>query len=109
MIRHSSEKVIEVHAHKFGGEGSIYVRNLLNGPQELYDKGRVFGHTTLQPGCSIGFHIHKGESETYYILNGQADYNDNGITVPIQAGDVTFCADGEGHGIANTGDMPYNK
>ena len=31
----------------FQGTGEITVRDILNGPEELYEKGRVFAHTTV--------------------------------------------------------------
>lgn len=106
MVRKSAEKIQEVHEHKFGADGYITVRSLLNTPEEMYNKGRVFAHTTVAVGSGIGYHVHKGDSETYYIYSGEAEYNDNGTLVPVSAGDVTYTADGEGHGIRNTGSEP---
>lgn len=104
MIRRSNEKLVEIKEHPFNGEGSISVRNILNSPEEMNNKGRIFAHTTLQPGCSVGFHIHEGESETYYIFHGEAEFNDNGIIKVVSTGDVTFTPAGQGHGIKNVGD-----
>lgn len=106
MIRRSKDKIVEAHERKFGGDGTITVRSLLNNSEELNGKGRVFAHTTLNPGCGIGFHMHNGESETYYILSGEGEYNDNGTLCPVGAGDVTHTPSGEGHGIRNTGSEP---
>jgi len=106
MVRKGSERKIETAEHKFGGDGFITVRHLINSDAELNNKGRVFAHTTLLPGCGIGFHIHNGDSELYYIYSGEGEYNDNGTIVPISAGDVTITAPGEGHGIKNTGSEP---
>lgn len=90
----------------FGGASEITVRSLLNGPEEMGRKGRVFGHTTVYPGSEIGYHVHHGDSETYYILSGRGRYNDNGTITEIGAGDVAYCAPGEGHGLACIGDKP---
>lgn len=54
----------------------------------------------------IGYHVHDGESETYYILSGRGIFNDNGTVVEVGPGDVTFTGDGEGHSIEATGDEP---
>ena len=69
------------------------------------EKGNVMmKEVTLEPGCSLGFHMHYGESETYYILTGEGEYNDNGTSWRhVKAGDITFTPDGRGHGLANTG------
>lgn len=106
MIRKSEEKVSVRKPAPFNGVGEITVRNLLNGPEEMSQKGRVFGHTTVYPGSVIGYHIHTGDSETYYILSGKGKYNDNGTFVEIGPGDVAYCAPGEGHGLECIGDEP---
>ncbi|MBN1453115.1 MAG: cupin domain-containing protein [Anaerolineales bacterium] len=106
MIRQNKEKRIEVREHAFDGEGKITVRSLLNNEEEMYHKGRVFAHTSLPPGSSIGYHIHSGESETYYIYSGIGEFNDNGTLKTVQKGDVTFTPAQEGHGIKNIGDEP---
>lgn len=106
MIRRSEDKKVEVHQNKFGGDGHITVKNLLNTPEEMYKKGRAFAHTTLLPGCSIGYHVHNDESETYYIYSGEAEFNDNGTIKKIGTGDVAFTPSGSGHGIKNIGTEP---
>lgn len=106
MIRRSKEKISVRKPAPFDGVGEITVRSLLNGPEEMSQKGRVFGHTTVYPGSEIGYHIHNGDSETYYILSGEGRYNDNGTIVEIGPGDVAYCAPGEGHGLACIGDEP---
>lgn len=106
MIRKSSEKKVDRYEHKFGGDGYIVVESLIENDKELNDKGRAFAHTTLNPGCEVGYHIHNGDTEIYYILSGKAQYNDNGIITEVEAGDVTFTPNGTGHGIKNTGNVP---
>ncbi len=106
MIRTKDELNKERKPAPFNGVGEITVRSLLNGPEELYEKGRVFAHSTLYPGSAIGYHVHKGESETYYILSGKGKLNDNGQERLLNPGDVAFTGDGEGHGLENIGDEP---
>jgi mannose-6-phosphate isomerase-like protein (cupin superfamily) len=106
MIRRNKERIVTVREHLFDGDGQITVRSLLNDEEEMYHKGRVFAHTTLQPGCSIGYHIHSDESETYYIYSGIGEFNDNGTLKTVYAGDVTITPAGQGHGIKNIGDEP---
>lgn len=61
-------------------------------------------HKILVLSSSLGYHEHHGESETYYILTGEGNYDDNGRIRPVKAGDVTFTPDGCGHALTNTGD-----
>lgn len=106
MIRSSDDKVTETKRAPFNGVGEITVRSLLNGPEEMLQKGRVFAHTTVQPGSGIGFHMHQDDSETYYILGGIGRYNDNGVVTTVRAGDVTYTPPGAGHGIEAVGSEP---
>ena len=99
MVRKRDDKIYDKKPSPFNGTGEILVRSLLNGEDEMYKAGRVFGHTTVYPGSAIGYHIHNGESETYYILSGTAKYNDNGVI-------KTFTGSGEGHGIEAIGNEP---
>lgn len=106
MVRKSDEKQTVRKPAPLEGVGEITVRSLLNGPEEMSQKGRVFAHTTVHPGSEIGYHVHSGDSETYYILSGTGRYNDNGHETIVSAGDVTYTASGEGHGIACIGEEP---
>lgn len=86
-----------------GGKGHVLIKHIL-GEKELNGKCGLYAEVTLEPGCSLGYHEHHGESETYYILTGEGNYDDNGRIRPVKAGDVTFTPDGCGHALTNTGD-----
>ena len=97
MIRKKNECKVEFREH-------MRITNFINGPEELCGKGRMYSRITLRSGCSIGFHVHEKDSELFYILSGEAEYNDNGEIKTVTAGDVTVCPPGTGHGIANKGE-----
>ncbi|MBB5336787.1 cupin domain-containing protein [Pectinatus brassicae] len=88
---------------KAGGKGHILIEHLIT-PAEMKDKCQMFAKVTLEPHCSLGYHQHVGNNETYHIIEGTGLYNDNGKEITVQSGDTTFCPDGEYHGIENTGD-----
>lgn len=66
----------------------------------------MFAHTTITPGSGIGYHIHDGDTEIYYVYSGHGEYNDNGTICRVGPGDVTFTPSGQGHGIKCTGGEP---
>lgn len=101
-ITKSDMRKTEKAEHVNGGAGYIVKESLLS-EKELGVHCRLFSRVTLPEGGEIGYHEHHDETETYYILKGNGMYNDNGNKVEVKAGDVTFCEDGCGHGLVNTG------
>lgn len=85
-----------------GGKGHVLIKHLLDAEQ-MKRSARMYAEVTLEPGCEIGFHKHTNESETYYVLAGSGDYNDNGTIRKVGVGDVTFTPNGFSHGLLNTG------
>ena len=70
-----------------GGEGHVIIKRLL-GDKELNGKCKMYAEVTLEHGCSLGYHEHHQNSETYYILSGEGEYNDNGSIRGVKPGDV---------------------
>jgi len=94
-----AEKRIE---NMCGGEGHVIIKEILD-EKRLNWKCGLYAQVTLEEGCSVGYHEHHNESETYYILSGEGEYNDNGTVRLVKSGDVTFTPDNCGHGLKNTG------
>lgn len=86
------------------GKGELFLTKLHETFSSKPEKLRTFAIAELEPGASVGYHIHEGECESYYIISGKGLYNDNGNIIDISDGDITFTPSGEGHGIENTGD-----
>ena len=84
------------------GKGLVHIKHLTD-KEGLYGHGRMFAHVTVAPGCSIGDHPHNGETEFYYILKGEAVFNDNGTEKMVHAGDICATGYGEVHGLENKG------
>ena len=106
MVRREAECKVDHKEHMREGDGTVILTSLISSPKELYDKGRLFSRITLNPGCSIGYHVHEQDAELFYILAGIGVYSDNGTEKAVRAGDVTICETGHGHSIANTGEDP---
>ena len=105
-ILRRKDEAVRFSKKMFGGDGEVKMTQILNGADEMYGKGRLFNHVTLEPGCGLGWHVHTGDGETYFVLRGHAEYNDNGVLTQLHPGDVAFVGSGEGHAIKNTGDEP---
>ena len=83
-----------------GGEGHVIVKRILDA-KELNGKCGLYAQVTIEPGCSLGYHEHHNESETYYIISGEGEYDDNGEIRTVKPGDVTYTSDGKGHSLEN--------
>jgi len=102
MVKRKTSYTVQKNENMRGGDGVVTIEHLLT-PDELYEKGRLYARIILEPGCSIGHHIHEGEMESYHILTGEAEVDDNGELVAVNAGDTVLTKSGEGHSIKNVG------
>ena len=87
------------------GNGLVQIKDITD-QAGLYGHGRLFAHLTVNPGCSIGPHVHEHETEFYYILRGEGIFNDNGTDVTVRPGDVCATRHGELHALENRGREP---
>lgn len=94
----------EIIRHMCGGEGEVVIQHIL-GEKELNGKCGLYAKVTIPVGSSLGYHEHHNESETYFILQGEGEYDDNGTKRTVKSGDVTFTPDNCGHGLKNTGSV----
>ncbi len=105
MIRKADEQRVVANENMRGGKGCVHITHLYEKDNdEFYGKGRLFAKITLQPGESIGYHVHEGESEGFYVASGRVAFNDNGTLCEATAGDLLFTGAGEGHSVENIGD-----
>ena len=106
MIKYREEQSVKSEQNDKGID-KMYL-NSLKDFDGFSSKVRMFSSVNLLPGEEVGYHIHTGEAESYYIISGTGEYSDNGTIVPARPGMVTFTPSGEGHGIKNTGDEILN-
>lgn len=100
MIKRKDEMTATVKVNMRGGDGQAVVTDVLN--RDEYDgHSRLVATIRLEPGCSIGPHVHENEEEIFYIISGTATYFDNGETVILNEGDSCICKNGQTHSIAN--------
>ena len=103
MIKKRSEIPANVQNDFKGGTGQLTMYPFMD-EKEANGAGRLFAKMVLEPGASIGKHVHETEFEAYYILSGKALVDDNGTDVTLEAGDAHICPDSNFHSIKNVGD-----
>ena len=61
---------------------------------------------TLEPGASIGDHVHPDTEELYLVLDGSGTGRLDGESFPVSPGDAWVCTRGHAHGLVNGGPDP---
>ena len=89
----AKDRVTKTAEHVNGGAGFIMKEELIT-PEQRGEHCGLLNRITLKPNC---------EAEMYYILEGTGMYEEDGEAVAVEAGDVTYCEDGHGHGLKNNG------
>ena len=83
--------------HFNGGEGQFVAKMFNDGKSKIL-------RGLLAPGCSIGMHTHKSNSEVIYVLSGSGKMlMDDGVEM-LSAGDVHYCPQGHSHSFINEGE-----
>ena len=103
MYKPRSAFATEVRTAMRGGDGSVKIEHIWKKGEEMGSPTRMYSRLILQPGCSIGWHVHENEEEIFYILAGEARIDDNGTEVIASVGDSVITRSGEGHSVANVG------
>ena len=103
MYTKSGNHRVEIRESARGGKGNIALCHLLE-QEQLAPHSRLLSRVIVQPGSSMGFHIHHDEGEFFYILSGVARISDGSEEILLYPGDTFFTASGEGHSIEASGD-----
>ena len=103
MIKKKADIQGKVVANLRGGEGEVTLFNFMT-EQEARGAGRLFAKIVIEPGNSVGAHVHEGDMEAYYVLKGSALLSDNGGEVTMEPGDCHICPDGQSHSIKCVGE-----
>ena len=82
------------------GVGEVLIEKILD--EELADKCGLYARVTIPAGSVLGYHEHHGNGENYFVLSGEAIYDDNGVKRVVKAGDRTWTPSGTGHGLDNS-------
>ena len=82
--------------------GAITLKILLSG-HDTDGTVAVF-EDLVQPGVGPGRHIHHGQDETFFFLEGSFDVEIAGVRHHMRPGDVAFVPRGTVHAFSNVGD-----
>ena len=101
MITRKEQQSHSLREFMRGGKKHVELTEL---SKALPEKMRMFNVLRLIPGASIGYHVHEGESELFYFLEGNGRVQDDEAFIDVSAGDSMATLSGHGHSVENTGD-----
>lgn len=89
------------------GEGKSV--KLAGQPMDFLVTGNDTRHTsmfewTIPPGFSTGLHVHRVQEETFYVLEGECDWQVGNERVHATPGTYLFLPPGVSHNIGNNSD-----
>jgi len=105
MIRYRSEMPTEYEDQPAGGIGRMSFHTLLK-PEVLEGRTGMLAVITLEPGNTVGEHLHDTDSEVFFLLEGQGVMIEDGKRSQVSAGDIEYCPKGHSHGLEPVGDKP---
>ena len=105
MIKRKGDFRKETRTEMRGGTGTVKFERMWERDTEMKSKARLFSKLILEPGVSIGWHVHENEEEIFLILQGRAKVSDNGREEILETGDTIITQSGEGHSVACFGDQ----
>ena len=70
--------------------------------KEIFNGVTMIAEMELEPNSEIGYHMHKGDGELYYISDGEGIFVEKDNSTNVSNGDYCIIFDGEGHGLKNT-------
>lgn len=86
-----------------GGEGVCRWKMLMNG-MHLEGEWNCVEFVVIEPGASVGEHVHMRTEEIYYIISGRAIVMMDGRRIEARPGDLITTPIGSSHSIANHGE-----
>ncbi len=102
MIKKREELTEKINKKSDGTKAlSLFPLNEFDGISESL---KQFSLVEIEPGEEVGYHVHNGDCDMYYIISGKGLYNDNGVEMEVSEGTITCTPTGEGHALKNIGD-----
>lgn len=82
------------------GEGGIIFREVFS--KKNFKSSLQFLHETIiLPNSTIGYHLHTGNEEIYYVIEGEGIMTVDGEDKKISSGDAVITHGGSSHGLKN--------
>jgi mannose-6-phosphate isomerase-like protein (cupin superfamily) len=104
MIKALSALIPEAKVNVRGGVGPATSFTYLKDGE--MDGVTTMARTILEPGSSVGEHLHPDTEEIWLIVEGHGTVILDGVAAPVGPGDLMLTKAGHSHGLNNSTDGP---
>lgn len=99
--------VSPLHVTDLGGERLVFpdgaIELVIKIPGEATDGAFAVFEDVVRPGAGPARHFHRDQDETFFVLDGQFDFEIEGTLFHAGAGDIAFVPRGAAHAFKNVG------
>jgi quercetin dioxygenase-like cupin family protein len=96
-----------MHVTESGGERLVFpdgaIEMVIKIPGAATDGAFAVFEDVVRPGAGPARHIHRDQDETFFVLDGQFDFEIEGTLIHAGAGDIAFVPRGAVHAFRNAG------
>jgi quercetin dioxygenase-like cupin family protein len=94
------------------GSGEIvdegdYAKTIIFSGVEFEEEGHLLQVVTVPPRTRQRLHLHRKQTEVFYVLEGQAMLELTGEEFVAQPGDAFICGPGDRHSLWNRSNEPF--
>jgi quercetin dioxygenase-like cupin family protein len=94
------------------GSGEIieeedYSKTVIFSPQDFDEEGHLLQVVTVPPRTRQRLHLHRQQTEVFYVLEGCARIEISGEEYLARPGDALICSPGERHSLWNQTDRDF--
>jgi quercetin dioxygenase-like cupin family protein len=84
-----------------------YRKKIIFSPDDFDEPGHLLQVVTIPPGTRQRMHSHEGQTEVFYILEGEATIKINNVDYLAKPGDAFICSPGDVHNLWNKTDKDF--
>jgi quercetin dioxygenase-like cupin family protein len=88
-------------------EEEDYSKTIIFSGDDFAEEGHLLQVVTVPPSTKQRLHLHREQTEVFYVLEGQAVIEIGGEEFLARPGDAFICSPGDGHSLWNQSDRDF--
>lgn len=84
-----------------------YLKTIIFSSEDFDEKGHLLQVVTIPPRTRQRLHLHRQQTEVFYVLEGEAVIHLSGEDLLAEPGDAFVCAAGDKHSLWNQSERDF--